>query len=139
MDTIAKGIMERTAQDVVGILIDVAILFVIPFVGLKIREFCKKKTDAIKDEQIRAAVDYAFKRLDETARTVTAEISQTLKNRNDKGKVIFPETLAQTAVQRIIGRIDKDARDTLEARYTPKRLEEIYRSKVETYAKAGDG
>jgi sensor c-di-GMP phosphodiesterase-like protein len=98
------------------LLSTVITVFIIPAVGygaVLARAWVKSKTDKIKNDELRAAADYAMQRLDRIVGNVVKEIQQT---KSTDGEPITPEKAKQLlsiAYSRVKAQITDDIMETV--------------------------
>ena len=130
-----EEILNKAASEGAGIILDLVLTVLVPYAFVLARAWLKQKTAAIKDQRVREGVEFAFKRLEETAKTVTAEIRQKyLKRDPETGKVINSQAILKHGIKNIHARIDPEARAILKAKFGDS-LADIYQAKIEQHAK----
>jgi hypothetical protein len=128
-------VLRQAGGEVTRVALDLVLFTVLPYLAVLLRSWIKAKTALIKDQQLREGIEFALTRLDETARTVTAEIRQRFVKRHAAGKVVNAPEAQMKAINYLHGRLDRDTRSTLERLYGKDELARIYRGKVEQHAK----
>jgi len=130
-----ETILQTSINDLVSIFVGTVVPALLIYGITLFKAWSQAKVAAIKDQQLRDALDFALNRLDQTAQTVTAEIRQRYVTRDQAGKVENADSLAVKGVNMIHSRIDPSSRATLERIYGREVLAKIYRGKLERYAK----
>ena len=104
----------------------------IPWAFSLARAYAKARIDAVKNQDVRAALEFALARLDATAETVVSEINQTGKALTADGKLSKEDALAilKVAYKRTTARLPVDATATLKSAYGD-RLQAILVGKIE--------
>lgn len=128
-------VMQNALNDIVVALAGL-IVAMIGYGMVLLRAYFKAKIGQINNRGMREASDFALKRMDETARTVTDEIRQTILSRDPTtGKVINGEYILEKGIKRLQERLDPTAKSILSKKYDYDRLLKIYKSKIEQYSK----
>lgn len=127
-------IIERCLADLSVTVLTLLCTVILPYAAVLLRQWLKAKTAAIEDEQLRGGVEWALERLDKTAETVVREIGQVLVQRAN-GRVIKPELMQQTAVNRVYNRVAPQALRILQEHYDHKQLNLMVRGKIESKVK----
>ena len=108
------------------VIIQVIIIPAIGAVGYFVVQYLRAKADNLKNKEVRDALNDALSRLDLTAKTVVAEVNQTMREKvaADNGKLTAKTAheLLQVAYTRTKARLPADAMATLQAAF-PDRVE----------------
>jgi len=102
------------------------------------RAWAKAKIEAVKNTEVRNAMNDALSRLDLTAETVVKELNQTMREQVAVNGKLTPEVghkMLQKAYTRTLNRLPMDAKATLEKAFADK-LQSIVVGKIEK--KVGD-
>jgi hypothetical protein len=102
------------------------------------RAWAKAKIEAVKNTEVRNAMNDALSRLDLTAETVVKELNQTMREGVAVNGKLSPEVaqkMLQRAYSRTLSRLPADAKATLEKAFSDK-LQPIIVGKIEK--KVGD-
>jgi hypothetical protein len=127
-------VLQKSLYEVFSTILTLVTTVLIPYLAVLVRSWAKAKISAIKDENLRNGIEFAFDRLDKTAETVVREIEQVLKQKLD-GKVIKPEVLLHNAMTRTWRRLPAAATETLNKNFNSEEIQRIVRGKVESKVK----
>jgi hypothetical protein len=125
---VSKAINEL-AITILGLITTVFV----PWAFTLFRAWAKAKIEAVKNTEVRNAMNDALSRLDLTAETVVKELNQTLRDKLEVNGKLTPEIghkLLQNAYTRTLSRLPMDAKATLEKAFADK-LQPIVVGKIE--------
>lgn len=128
-------ILEKATQEIITTVLTFVVTVAVPYGLVLARAWFKAKTAAIEDAKLREGMEWALDRLDKTAQTVVDEIAQTIKARNEAGKVRNPEGLQATAMSRTWKRMPAHATETLKRMFPEAELRQIIKGKIESKVK----
>jgi hypothetical protein len=125
--------LSKALNELAIVLISGITSILIPWAFKIARAYAEAKISSVKSAESRAILTFALERLDNTAKTVVAQLNQRVVVRGEDGKIPadLKDKILSTAYRAVMERIPADVRATLEVYYADK-LQNVVLGKIES-------